>query len=140
MRLNLGVFHGSGVSIESALSARTLREWWTAVTCPLRGHATPEDFLASVSYSHALARAVTPLLFIGAEGDPVCPAGTTSPQESGSVILARAKAGGHIAFPTGAWPFEGNSDTDWDRLASLEFCAAALADADEHTDPGKHTS
>lgn len=129
MRPNTAVFEGSGVSVPRALAARTLREWHAAVTCPLRGHATPDDFLAAVSYVHALPRATVPLLFISAEGDPICPAAATPPQATGSVILAHTASGGHISFPGGPWWPLWMSAYDWDTQAALDFCHTALVHA-----------
>ena len=130
MRPNTAVFEGSGVSVPRALAARSLREWHAAVTCPLRGHATPDDFLAAVSYVHALPRATVPLLFISAEGDPICPAAATPPQATGSVILAHTASGGHISFPGGSWWPLWMSAYDWDTQAALDFCHAALVHGD----------
>jgi len=90
-----------------AMAARTFGEFDDAVTAPLHGFASMEDYYDRCSSTHFLKTIERPTLIINALDDPfMTPA--VIPQESrlsDNVQMEVASAGGHVGFVSGGTPW-----------------------------------
>ncbi|MHB1677528.1 MAG: hydrolase [Sulfuriferula sp.] len=84
----------------------TLREFDDLVTAPLHGYANTDDYWRRASSLPGLARITVPTLVINARNDPFLPQAAlpTANQVSAAVTLDFSQQGGHVGFPTRAWP------------------------------------
>jgi uncharacterized protein len=88
------------------LAARTLYEFDDAFTAPLHGFKNTPDYWARASAQPHLARIEIPALVLNALNDPFVP-GASLPKahEVGRhVTLWQPPHGGHVGFPSGAFP------------------------------------
>ena len=114
----------ASMPVDKARAARTLREWDDAVTAPLHGFASAEDYWARSSAGPFLPSVKRPLLILAAEDDPFVPA-ETIPVEAAranpQVTLETFAEGGHVAFVGGApW-----APSRWAERRVAEFLAAS---------------
>jgi predicted alpha/beta-fold hydrolase len=91
---------------ERLAAARTLYEFDDAFTAPLHGFADTPDYWARASAKPHLAQLRIPALVLNARNDPFMPAAALpGPCASGRfVTLWQPAQGGHVGFPSGAWP------------------------------------
>lgn len=91
-------------------AATTFRKFDTLVTARLHGFRDADDYWLQVSSKPLLHAIAIPTLVINAQNDPFLPAwALPSPDEvSPAVTLEQPATGGHVAFPSGAFP--GNLD------------------------------
>lgn len=85
-------------------AARTLRAFDAAVTAPLHGFASAEDYYARASSAPVLGRVRRPLLAIAAEDDPMVPPDALpfeAARENPCFTLEVTPRGGHVAFVGG---------------------------------------
>lgn len=106
--------------------ARSLREFDDAVTAPLHGFASAEDYYERSSSGPLLPEVRRPLLVISAEDDPFVP-GSTLPlralRENAHVTAQVSAAGGHVGFLSGPpWALR-----RWAEEQAAEFIAAHVA-------------
>lgn len=106
--------------------ARSLREFDDAVTAPLHGFRSAEDYYERSSSGPLLPAVQRPLLVISAEDDPFVP-GSTLPlralRENAYVTARVSVTGGHVGFLTGApWSLR-----RWAEEQAAEFIAARIA-------------
>lgn len=84
-------------------AARSLREFDQAVTAPLFGFSSAEDYYAQCSTGRQLQDVRVPTLLITSEDDPIAPAhglpAGAARQENLHLLVTRA--GGHVAFVGG---------------------------------------
>jgi uncharacterized protein len=94
----------ASMPVDKARAARTLREWDDAVTAPLHGFASAEDYWARSSAGPFLPSVKRPLLILAAEDDPFVPPAAL-PREAAAknplLQLEISDAGGHVAFVHG---------------------------------------
>lgn len=90
-----------------AMTARTFAEFDDAVTAPLHGFASGEDYYDRCSSTHFLRTIRRPTLVINALDDPfMTPAVIPEPGRlSGDVTIEVAAAGGHVGFVAGGTPW-----------------------------------
>ena len=91
---------------EALLAARDLYEFDNVFTAPLHGFAHTDDYYARASAKPHLSRIRIPALALNARNDPFIPAASLpAEQEVGRfVTLWQPDEGGHVGFPSGAWP------------------------------------
>lgn len=98
-------------------AARTLYEFDNVFTAPLHGFKDTPDYWARASAKPHLARIRIPALVLNAHNDPFVPAASLPTQAVGRVTLWQPAHGGHVGFPTGAYPAHvltmPQSVTDW---------------------------
>jgi predicted alpha/beta-fold hydrolase len=87
-------------------AARDLREFDDAVTAPLHGFRSADDYYARCSAKPGLARIRVRALVLNARNDPFLPAfALPLPGEVGPcVTLWQPAHGGHVGFASGRWP------------------------------------
>jgi uncharacterized protein len=105
-----------------AAAARTFAEFDAAVTAPLHGFASAEDYWRSSSAGRFLPGVRRPLLAISSLDDPLVPAATIPVDEAKRnphVTLEAVTSGGHVAFVSG-WPFW---PSFWAERRAVEFLA-----------------
>ncbi|HET7824226.1 MAG TPA: alpha/beta fold hydrolase [Anaeromyxobacter sp.] len=105
-----------------AAAARTFAEFDAAVTAPLHGFATAEDYWRRSSAGRWLSGVRRPLLAVASLDDPIVPAETIpvdEARENPRVTLEAVTAGGHVAFVSG-WPFW---PSFWAERRAVEFLA-----------------
>jgi predicted alpha/beta-fold hydrolase len=104
-------------------AARTFAAFDGAVTAPLHGFASAEDYWARSSSGRYLAGVRRPLLALAAADDPMVPA-ESLPREAAAanprVVLEVTRAGGHVAF-VGGLPFR---PSYWADLRAVHFLVA----------------
>jgi len=86
-------------------SARTLRDFDAAVTAPLHGFSSAEDYYARASSGPGLPDVRRPLLAISAEDDPMVPPAAlpvAAARANPCFSLEVSARGGHVAFVAGA--------------------------------------
>jgi len=108
-----------------AARARTFAEFDAAVTAPMFGFASAEDYWRRCSSGTRLAEVRRPLLALSSMDDPIVPAGTipvAAARANPRVALETTPAGGHVAFVAGS-PFR---PTFWAERRAVEFLAALL--------------
>ena len=91
---------------ERLASARTLYEFDDVFTAPLHGYKDTPDYWRRASAKPQLARIRIPALVLNTRNDPFVPAASLpGPREVGrSVTLWQPAHGGHVGFPSGAYP------------------------------------
>lgn len=92
------------IDLEQALAARTLREIDEAMTAPLHGFASADDYYARSSSRRYLPGVQVPTLILRAEDDPLIPAGDIPYDlfEYNPVLFAGiTKRGGHVGWVEG---------------------------------------
>jgi|SRR6185312_8127126 len=90
--------------IARANAARTLREWDDAVTAPLHGFQSAEDYWTRSSAGPFLPSVRRPLLILAAEDDPFVPPEALPRAQAAANPLLQLEishAGGHVAFVHG---------------------------------------
>jgi predicted alpha/beta-fold hydrolase len=105
-----------------AARARTFAEFDAAVTAPLHGFPSAEDYWRTSSAGQFLAGVRRPLLALASLDDPIVPAESIPVGEARAnphVTLETVAAGGHVAFVSG-WPFR---PTFWAERRAVEFLA-----------------
>ena len=91
---------------ERLAAARTLYEFDNVFTAPLHGYKDTPDYWRRASAKPHLARIRIPALVLNARNDPFVPAASL-PGSAGvgrSVTLWQPAHGGHVGFPSGAYP------------------------------------
>ncbi len=109
-------------------AAATFAEYDAALTAPLHGFASAEDYWNRSSSGRFLPGVRRPLLAIAAMDDPIVPGDTLPIAEAHAnplVKLEATHAGGHVAFVSG-WPFWPDF---WAERRAIEFLAAAALGA-----------
>ncbi|HEY6475663.1 MAG TPA: alpha/beta fold hydrolase [Polyangia bacterium] len=89
-------------------AARTFAEFDQAVTAPMHGFASAEDYYARASSLGYLSRIAAPTLCISSEDDPFCPAESVARARSAASTSVRFEVtpwGGHTGFVSGRWPW-----------------------------------
>ncbi len=117
-RLHPGTFDA-----RAALRARTFAEFDAAVTAPLHGFASAEDYWRRCSSARFLAGVRRPLLALSSLDDPIVPAATLPIEAARAnpwVTLETTEGGGHVAFVSGG-PLR---PTFWAEARAVEFLAA----------------
>ncbi|WP_243336947.1 YheT family hydrolase [Anaeromyxobacter soli] len=109
-------------------AAATFAEYDAALTAPLHGFASAEDYWTRCSSARFLAGVRRPLLAIAAMDDPIVPGDALPLAEAHAnplVTLEATPAGGHVAFVSGSpfWP------DFWAERRAIEFLAAAALGA-----------
>lgn len=115
-----GLFDG-----EAMRRARTLHDFDEAVTAPLHGFSSADDYWTRASAKLVLGRIGLPTLLLNARNDPFMPdTAFPRPEEVSPFVLCEfPEQGGHAAF-VGA-PFPGN--LDWLPWRVTEFFEEAVA-------------
>jgi uncharacterized protein len=89
------------------LRAKSLVAFDDCVTAPLHGFANAQDYYKKCSAGSRLYRVRVPCLVLNARNDPFVPA-SSLPQpyhlKGAPATLWQPSVGGHVGFPTGAWP------------------------------------
>jgi predicted alpha/beta-fold hydrolase len=104
-------------------AARTFSAYDGAVTAPLHGFGSAEDYWARCSSGRRLGGVRRPLLALSSIDDPMVPADTLPAEEArgnAAVTLEVTSAGGHVAFVAG-WPFW---PSYWAEARAVDFLAA----------------
>ena len=94
----------ASLPVSGARAARTLRDWDHAVTAPLHGFASAEDYYARSSAGPLLPSVKRPLLIIAAEDDPFIPPAAlprAAAAQNPLLQLEISREGGHVAFVHG---------------------------------------
>ncbi len=107
-------------------AARSFAAFDEAVTAPLHGFASAEDYWTRSSAGRFLAGVRRPLLAIAALDDPIVPGDTVpvdAARENPFVAVEATPTGGHVAFVSG-WPLW---PSFWAERRALDFLEAALA-------------
>jgi predicted alpha/beta-fold hydrolase len=109
-----------------AARARTFAEFDEAVTAPVFGFASAEDYRRRCSSGPFLAGVRRPLLALSSLDDPIVPAETipvAAARANPRVTLETTAAGGHVAFVAGSpfWP------SFWAERRAVEFLALLAA-------------
>jgi len=89
-------------------AARTFGEFDQAVTAPLHGFASAEDYYARCSAIGYLPRIAVPTLCVSSHDDPFFPASAVAEAAavaSPSVRFVVSPKGGHVGFVAGRWPW-----------------------------------
>jgi uncharacterized protein len=96
-----GLFDGDKLK-----AASTLYEFDNLFTAPLHGFKDVNDYWLRASAKPHMQRIRLPALALNARNDPFVPASSlpTQTQVSASVELWQPTYGGHVGFPTGAFP------------------------------------
>lgn len=91
---------------EALLAARDLYAFDNVFTAPLHGFRDTDDYWDRASAKPHLPRIRIPALALNARNDPFVPAQSLPvPHEAGAwVTLWQPGQGGHVGFPSGAWP------------------------------------
>jgi predicted alpha/beta-fold hydrolase len=107
-------------------AARTIRGFDAAVTAPLHGFASAEDYYARASSGPGLGRVARPLLAISALDDPMVPRDALPldlARANPRVALETPLRGGHVGFVAGA-PWRPRF---WAERRAVEFLASHTA-------------
>ena len=117
LQMHPGLFDGKRVG-----AARTLREFDDLVTAPLHGFRNVDDYWTRASSKPHLAGIAVPTLLLNARNDPFLPAAAlpAAAELSAAVTALFPAAGGHVGFPTGAFP----GTPAWLPLAVLGFLSS----------------
>jgi predicted alpha/beta-fold hydrolase len=109
-------------------AARTFAAYDAAVTAPLHGFASAEEYWSLSSSARFLSGVRRPLLAVAALDDPIVPADAVpiaAACENPQITIDATPAGGHVAFVSG-WPFW---PSYWAERRAIAFVEAALAGA-----------
>ena len=99
---------GGEVDVESALAARTLRDFDDALTAPLHGFSGADDYYARADARPHLERIRVPTLLVQARDDPFTPRGAApdaAVANNPHLEAAFTDRGGHLGFVEGALPW-----------------------------------
>jgi predicted alpha/beta-fold hydrolase len=95
--------------LDAALRARSIRAFDRAVTAPLHGFASAEDYYARASAGPRLRAIARPTLLLHSIDDPLVPGHTLPPElraasgsSLGAIEVRLTEHGGHIGFVAGA--------------------------------------
>ncbi len=94
------------IDLEQALAARTLREIDEAMTAPLHGFASANDYYARSSSRRYLPGILVPTLILRAKDDPLIPAGDIPHdlfKHNQALVAGITEQGGHVGWIEG-WP------------------------------------
>jgi abhydrolase domain-containing protein 1/3 len=114
------------ISMRKAMLTTSIREWHAEVTCKLRRFDSSAAFCEHVSFAPLLSHLSTPLLFISARNDPICPHWTIPVHLTASnphLWVVQTRSGGHTGFPSGLLPWKNLS---WDTDTALQWLQAGL--------------
>ncbi len=91
---------------DKLLAARNLYEFDNIFTAPLHGFKNTDDYWARASAKPHMGRIGIPALALNARNDPFIPAWSlpAASEVSATVTLWQPPAGGHVGFPSGAFP------------------------------------
>jgi hypothetical protein len=108
------------VSLAALSRMRALRQFDDAITAPLHGFADADDYYGRCSCGPRLGDIATPTLIMNAVDDPFVPPDSLPSRNAlgPSVQLEVTRAGGHVAFVTGAVPGRGQY---WAEQRALRF-------------------
>lgn len=100
--------HTAAFDWDRAMAATTFAEFDDAVTAPLHGFASKDDYYDRCSSMHFLAGIERPTLIINALDDPFMSADVIPPEDrlSPSVTLEVSDHGGHVGFIEGGTPWQ----------------------------------
>jgi hypothetical protein len=86
---------------------RTFREFDDAVTAPMHGFESAQDYYERCSSRQFVDRIETPTLVLHAADDPLMRSGVIPPpaERSAHVAFEVSPNGGHVGFVSGAWPW-----------------------------------
>jgi predicted alpha/beta-fold hydrolase len=111
--------------VDAARVARTFRAFDGAVTAPLHGFASADDYWARASSGPWLPAVQTPMLLIAATDDPFIPAGSlplAAAQKNSALTVDVLASGGHVGFLSGPpWRVE-----PWAERRAIDFLAARV--------------
>lgn len=87
-------------------AATTLREFDNAFTAPVHGFKDTDDYWTQASAKPMMHHVTLPALVLNARNDPFVPVYSLLKAQdvSASVSLWQPQQGGHVGFPSGAWP------------------------------------
>ena len=103
---------------------RTIREFDDAVTAPMSGFKSAEEYWQVSSCSGFLSRIRRPVLLINSYDDPLVPKRILPGGELAAnpfLYTAFTEAGGHMGFIGGRWPSQATSWAEQQALAFLEL-------------------
>ncbi|MFC4932441.1 YheT family hydrolase [Massilia sp. GCM10023247] len=103
------------------LAARDLYAFDNVVTAPLHGYRDTDDYWHRASARHVLMDIDVPTLVLNARNDPFLPGQYLPASASKAVTLEYPAEGGHVGFPSGAFP----GHNDWLPARILSFFDAA---------------
>ena len=86
------------------LAARDLYAFDNVVTAPLHGYRDTDDYWNRASARHVLMDITVPTLVLNARNDPFLPGVHLPAHASNAVTLEYPDEGGHVGFPSGAFP------------------------------------
>ena len=100
--------HTAAFDWNRAMAATTFAEFDDAVTAPLHGFASKDDYYDRCSSMHFLAGIERPTLIINSLDDPFMSAEVIPPEESlsANVTLEVSEHGGHVGFIEGGPPWQ----------------------------------
>jgi predicted alpha/beta-fold hydrolase len=103
----------------SIARARSMHDFDDAVTAPLHGFASVDDYWTRASSKPWLRRITVPTLVINARNDPFIPAASlpAAADVARAVTLEQPPDGGHAGFPGGRFP----GDAGWLPLRLLHY-------------------
>jgi predicted alpha/beta-fold hydrolase len=123
----------------AAARARTFAEFDAAVTAPVHGFPSAQEYWRRCSSGPFLRGVRRPLLAVSSLDDPMVPAASIPAEAARAnplVTLETTDAGGHVAFVAGSpfWP------SFWAEARAVEFLAARLRDPAPTSGPPSRTS
>ena len=104
------------------LAARDLYAFDNVVTAPLHGYRDTDDYWHRASARHVLMDVKVPTLVLNARNDPFLPGQYLPASASKAVTLEYPAEGGHVGFPSGAFP----GHNDWLPARILSFFDTAI--------------
>ncbi len=98
--------HPGLFDVQAMLAARDLQAFDNVFTAPLHGFRDTQDYWTRASAKPHLARIRVPALALNARNDPFIPAHSLpqATEVGARVTLWQPHDGGHVGFPSGAWP------------------------------------
>jgi predicted alpha/beta-fold hydrolase len=115
------------IDVPAVRRSRTFAEFDDAATAPLHGFTGAQDYYRRSSSLAYLSRITTPTLCISAGDDPFSPEPVLAQamgEASSSVDFWTPKAGGHIGFVQGTWPWSARYWAEEAAAAYLNRCLA----------------
>ncbi len=95
--------HEGALSPARIAAAKSLRDFDDAVTAPLHGYASAEDYYVRCSSAAVLDRIRRPTLLINALDDPFCPfEAPPSARQNPLLEVLSTRQGGHVGFVAGS--------------------------------------
>jgi predicted alpha/beta-fold hydrolase len=89
---------------QAMLAARNMHDFDDAVTAPLHGFDSADDYWDRGSAKHILGDITVPTLVLNAQNDPFLPGIYLPRRASPSVVLDYPQHGGHVGFAAGRLP------------------------------------